>query len=44
LYSFGIEPHFNNPMNASLVFALLYVLFWAFILWVFYNNKLIFKV
>jgi predicted acyltransferase len=44
LYSFGIEPYFNNPMNASLSFALLYVLFWAFLLWVFYKNKLIFKV
>jgi predicted acyltransferase len=44
LYSYGIVPFFNNPMNASLAFALLYVLFWTFLLWIFYKNKLIFKV
>ena len=44
LYSFGIAPFFTNPMTASLVGALVYVAIWTFILWVFYKNKLIFKV
>lgn len=44
LYSFGIEPFFNNPMTASLVGALIYVGIWSFILWLFYKNKLVFKV
>jgi predicted acyltransferase len=43
-YSFGVAPFFSNPLNASLAFALLYVLFWTCILWVFHKNKLIFKV
>ncbi|MFH6961817.1 acyltransferase family protein [Flavobacterium plurextorum] len=44
LYSFGIAPFFNNPMTASLAGALTYVCIWTFILWIFYRNKLIFKV
>ncbi|MDR7210645.1 DUF5009 domain-containing protein [Flavobacterium piscis] len=44
LYSFGIAPFFSNPMTASLAGALIYVGIWTFILWIFYKNKLIFKV
>ncbi|MFH6960412.1 acyltransferase family protein [Flavobacterium aquidurense] len=44
LYTFGIAPFFSNPMSASLVGALVYVGIWTFILWIFYKNKLIFKV
>jgi hypothetical protein len=44
VYNFGIAPYFNNPMTASLIFSLLYVLFWTFLLWFFYKKKLIFKV
>ena len=44
LYSFWIAPFFSNPMMASLAGALVYVCIWTFILWIFYRNKLIFKV
>jgi predicted acyltransferase len=44
MYKFWIAPHFENPMNASLAGALVYVTIWSFILWIFYKNKLIFKV
>lgn len=44
LFKFCIAPQFENPMNASLAGALIYVTIWSFILWVFYRNKLIFKV
>lgn len=44
LYGFGIAPFFINPMTASLAGALVYVCIWTFILWIFYKNKLIFKV
>lgn len=44
LYSFWITPYFDNPMTASLVWALYYVVFWSLILWFFYQKKLIFKV
>ncbi|KRD12864.1 amino acid transporter [Flavobacterium sp. Root901] len=44
LYSFWIKPFFSNPMTASLAGALVYVCIWTFILWIFYRNKLIFKV
>lgn len=44
IYTYGIVPLFKNPMNASLAFAMIYVIFWSIILWVFYKNKLIFKV
>ncbi|WP_281298873.1 acyltransferase family protein [Flavobacterium limnophilum] len=43
-YDFYISPQFSDPLNASLAFALLYVVFWTFILWLLYKNKLIFKV
>jgi predicted acyltransferase len=44
LYRFGIAPFFSNPMNGSLAGAIVYVGIWTFILWLFYKNKLIFKV
>ncbi|MBF4518031.1 DUF5009 domain-containing protein [Flavobacterium sp. ANB] len=44
LYRFGIAPFFSNPMAASLAGALVYVCIWTIILWIFYRNKLIFKV
>lgn len=44
IYTHGIEQNFGNPMNASLVGALTYVAIWSFILWIFYKQKLIFKV
>jgi predicted acyltransferase len=44
LYGYGIAPFFNNPMMASFAGALVYVAVWTFILWIFYRNKLIFKV
>ncbi|WP_395049563.1 acyltransferase family protein [Flavobacterium sp.] len=43
-YNYGITPYFVNPMNASLAYALIYAIFWSFILWILYKNKLIFKV
>ena len=43
-YNYGIVPLFENTMNASLAYALVYALFWSIILWVLYKNKLIFKV
>lgn len=43
-YKFCISPFFENQMNASLAFALFYVLLWSFVLWFFYKKKLIFKV
>ncbi|MBP1225114.1 acyltransferase family protein [Flavobacterium sp. 1355] len=44
LYRYGIAPFFSNPMMASFAGALVYVAIWTFILWIFYRNKLIFKV
>ncbi|MEO7976840.1 DUF5009 domain-containing protein [Flavobacterium sp.] len=44
LYSFGIAPFFSDPKAASFAGALVYVGIWTFILWIFYKNKLIFKV
>jgi len=44
LYSFGIAPFFSDPKAASFAGALVYVGIWTFILWIFYRNKLIFKV
>lgn len=44
LYTSGVQPFFDNPMMASLVFALIYVGLWTLLLWYFYKNKLIFKV
>lgn len=44
IYKFGIETWFENPLNSSLAYAILYAIFWSFILWIFYKKKLIFKV
>lgn len=44
VYQFGIVPNFENPLNASLAYALAYALFWSIILWILYKRKLIFKV
>lgn len=43
-YNYGIVPLFENPKDASLTYALIYTIFWSIILWVFYKNKLFFKV
>jgi predicted acyltransferase len=43
-YNYGIVPLFENPLNASLAFALFYTAFWSVILWILYQNKLFFKV
>lgn len=43
-YNFYITPLFSDPLNASLVFALLYVIIWTIILWFLYQYKFIFKV
>lgn len=43
-YNYGIVPLFNNPMDASLTYALVYAIFWSLILWMLYKSKLIFKV
>lgn len=44
MYEYGIAPLFTEPKNASLAGALVYVLIWFVILWLFYRRKLIFKV
>lgn len=44
IYKHGIAPCFENPLNASLAYALSYAVFWSVILWIFYKKKLIFKV
>ena len=44
IYNHNIVPIFSNPLDASLTYALVYAVFWSIILWVFYKNKLIFKV
>ena len=44
IYKFGIETWFENPLNSSLAYAILYAIFWSIILWIFYKKKLIFKV
>lgn len=33
-----------SPMNASLLFAVLYVLFWLWIMWIFYKRKIFIKI
>jgi predicted acyltransferase len=43
-YNYGIVPLFENPKDASLTYALIYVAFWSVILWFFYKNKMYFKV
>lgn len=44
LYFLGVKPYFNNPMTASLVFALLYAGIWSILLAYFYKKKMFFKV
>jgi len=44
IYNFWIVPIFEDPLNASLFYAIAYAIFWSIILWIFYKNKLIFKV
>ncbi|MGL5112464.1 MAG: acyltransferase family protein [Flavobacterium sp.] len=44
IYDFIIGPCFENPMNASLAYALSYAAFWCVILWILFKKKLIFKV
>lgn len=44
LYNNCIAQFFTNPYNASFVGSLVYIVIWTFILWIFYKNKLIFKV
>ncbi|WP_373511167.1 acyltransferase family protein [Persicitalea sp.] len=44
LYNFQIAPHFSDPMAASLAGALIYLVIWFVILYVFYRRKMIFKV
>jgi predicted acyltransferase len=39
-----IKPLFANPMNASLAFAIFYVILWSIILLILDRKKLIFKV
>jgi predicted acyltransferase len=33
-----------SPMNASLIFALLYILFWLWVMWIFYKRKIFVKI
>jgi len=42
LYS-GFQSNFS-PINASLAWAICFVLFWLLILWMMYNKKIIIKV
>lgn len=44
IYNLWILPVFENPLDASLTYALTHAVFWSLILWFFYKNKLIFKV
>lgn len=44
LYETMIVPVFDNPLNASLAAALVYLLIWFVILTLFYRKSLIFKV
>lgn len=44
IYKFWITPFFENPLNSSLAYPILYVIFWSFILWILYKKNLIFKV
>ena len=44
IYDFNIVPLFDNPLNASLFYAVAYVVFWCCILWILHKYKLYFKV
>jgi predicted acyltransferase len=43
LYDTFIVPYFS-PLNASLVYAVLFILFWYVILWILYKRNIIIKV
>jgi predicted acyltransferase len=43
LYDTFIVPYFS-PLNASLVYAVLFILFWYVILWIMYKRNIIIKV
>ena len=43
-YTYSLEPLFNNPMNASLTHALIFVLFFQIVLYVLYKKNIIIKV
>ena len=43
LYNAAFVPLFS-PINASVAWALFYVLFWLGIMWIFYNKKIFIKV
>jgi predicted acyltransferase len=43
-YDFLLAPIFSDPINASLAYALIYLLLWFIILYILYRNKLVFKV
>lgn len=44
IYNHWIVPCFENPLNSSLSYAVIYAIFWSLILWIFYKNKLVFRV
>ncbi|EIA08733.1 acyltransferase family protein [Flavobacterium frigoris] len=44
LNRFWILPYFDEPKLASLIWALLNILFWSGVLWYFYKKNLFFKV
>lgn len=44
IYKYGIATWFENPLNSSVAYAIIYAIFWSCILWVFYKKKMIFKV
>jgi predicted acyltransferase len=44
LHEFGVQPFFENPKTASLIFALLYAGLWTILLAYFYKKKMYFKV
>jgi predicted acyltransferase len=43
LFNTYFKPHFS-PLNASLAYAIITVLFWFIIVWIFYKRKIIIKV
>jgi len=43
-YQFILAPHFSDPFNASLAYALIYLALWFVILYVLYRKNLVFRV
>jgi predicted acyltransferase len=43
IYDHLFVPYFS-PINASLAFAITYILFWLAVMWVFYKNNVFLKV